>query len=315
MVRPCLPWTHLAPRCTGWATTACCARWGEGVWGWFTRPNRSRSAAGVALKILPYQKRDAERIRRFEREARAAGRLHHTNIVPVFGVGQEHGTHYYVMQFIEGHPLNEVLGALRRLREDGPSLLAQHHGARATRSRSAAWDGRRGRQLAVEHRVPRVMPCHTGGSQVRRRVDCLPRNRVHPPPRPALSEPFGLDSLARILSTTSRLNSSRRAYYGNVARIGLQVAEALEYAAGEGIIHRDIKPSNLLLDLKGTVWVTDFGLAKSVGQENLTDTGDLIGTLRYMAPERFRGHVDERSDIYSLGLTLYELLGVPACVW
>ncbi|HID21344.1 MAG TPA: serine/threonine protein kinase, partial [Planctomycetaceae bacterium] len=74
------------------------------------------------------------------------------------------------------------------------------------------------------------------------------------------------------------------------------------------ITHRDIKPGNLLLDLRGTIWVADFGLAKSEEHEDVTHTGDIIGTLRYMAPETFDGHAGPRSDIYSLGLTLYELL-------
>ncbi len=74
-----------------------------------------------------------------------------------------------------------------------------------------------------------------------------------------------------------------------------------------GIIHRDIKPSNLLLDTAGVVWITDFGLAKTQDVA-LTTTGDIVGTLRYMAPERFQGEGDERSDVYALGLTLYELL-------
>ena len=90
--------------------------------------------------------------------------------------------------------------------------------------------------------------------------------------------------------------------------MGLQVAEALAYAHSQGILHRDIKPSNLLLDAKGTVWVTDFGLAKAEGTDALTHTGDIVGTLRYMAPERFDGWSDPRSDVYSLGATLYELL-------
>src|SRR5439155_19311582 len=72
-------------------------------------------------------------------------------------------------------------------------------------------------------------------------------------------------------------------------------------------LHRDIKPSNLLLDTKGNVWVTDFGLAKAADSDDLTHTGDIVGTLRYMAPERFQGKSDAGSDLYSLGLTLYEL--------
>jgi WD40 repeat protein len=93
-----------------------------------------------------------------------------------------------------------------------------------------------------------------------------------------------------------------------VANIGVQVAAALEYAHRQGITHRDIKPSNLLLDTQGIVWVTDFGLAKAEDQQNLTHTGDVLGTLRYMPPEAFEGRSDARSDVYSLGLTLFELL-------
>src|SRR5262249_36485113 len=90
--------------------------------------------------------------------------------------------------------------------------------------------------------------------------------------------------------------------------MGVQVAAGLDYAHQQGILHRDIKPSNLLLDARGTVWITDFGLAKAEGTEDLTHTGDIVGTLRYMAPERFRGKSDPRSDVYGLGVTLYELL-------
>src|SRR5205807_6340254 len=74
-----------------------------------------------------------------------------------------------------------------------------------------------------------------------------------------------------------------------------------------GIVHRDIKPANLLLDAAGIIWLTDFGLAKDEA-DGLTDPGTVVGTLRYMAPERFRGEADARSDLYALGLTLYELL-------
>jgi hypothetical protein len=97
-------------------------------------------------------------------------------------------------------------------------------------------------------------------------------------------------------------------YHRSVARLGVQVAEALAHAHGQGVLHRDIKPSNLLLDADGEVWVTDFGLAKVEGGDALTHTGDVVGTLRYMAPERFEGWSDPRSDVYGLGMTLYELL-------
>src|SRR5205085_8890807 len=97
-------------------------------------------------------------------------------------------------------------------------------------------------------------------------------------------------------------------YWRSVAHAGVQVANALHYAHSQGILHRDIKPANLLLDAEGTVWVTDFGLAKAFESPDVTDTGDLVGTLLYMAPEQFEGKYDARSDIYSLGVTLRELL-------
>ncbi len=111
-------------------------------------------------------------------------------------------------------------------------------------------------------------------------------------------------------SLTSRLSpcGPEAEYYRGVARIGVQVADALAYAHRQGILHRDVKPSNLLLDLQGTVWVTDFGLAKAEGTEELTHTGDIVGTIRFMAPERFEGKSLPQSDVYGLGLTLYELL-------
>ena len=86
------------------------------------------------------------------------------------------------------------------------------------------------------------------------------------------------------------------------------MADALDYAHQSGVLHRDIKPSNLLLDQTGTIWVADFGLAFREDLESQTQTGELLGTLRYMAPEQFVAKADSRSDIYSLGLTLFELL-------
>src|SRR5205085_8754522 len=82
-----------------------------------------------------------------------------------------------------------------------------------------------------------------------------------------------------------------------MARLGVQAAEALHYAHGQGVLHRDVKPSNLLLDAQGTLWVADFGLAKAGDSADLTNTQDLVGTLRYMAPERLRGIADARSDV------------------
>jgi WD40 repeat protein/serine/threonine protein kinase len=101
------------------------------------------------------------------------------------------------------------------------------------------------------------------------------------------------------------------AYFQTIARLGQQAAEGLEHAHQLGIIHRDIKPSNLLIDIRGNLWITDFGLARIQSDSTLTMSGDIIGTLRYMSPEQSSGgetQIDHRADIYSLGATLYELL-------
>jgi WD40 repeat protein len=110
-------------------------------------------------------------------------------------------------------------------------------------------------------------------------------------------------------TAVSSVESSERRlpFFRSVAQIGRQAAQGLAYAHARGVVHRDIKPSNLLLDSAGVVWIADFGLAKAE-EDGLTATGDVLGTLRYMAPERFRGGGDSRADIYALGLTLYELL-------
>jgi serine/threonine protein kinase/WD40 repeat protein len=204
----------------------------------------------VALKVLPRElAADERRLQRFQREARAAAQLHHTNIVPVHEVGEQDGVHYYVMQFIPGLGLDAVLAELKRM--DGGPRAAPGAGTGPPSSTS-------------ELHLPT-----DGGSST--------------------SDP-----------------ASR--YHRSVALIGIQVAEALAHAHDRGILHRDVKPSNLLLDLRGHVWVTDFGLAKAQGAEDLTLTGDVLGTLRYMGPEGFQGRSDARSDVYGLGATLYELL-------
>jgi serine/threonine protein kinase len=130
-----------------------------------------------------------------------------------------------------------------------------------------------------------------------------------PPSRAAEDTPAGL----RHSTLNSRASCVTRdpPFFLTVAHLGAQAAEALEHAHQLGVVHRDVKPANLLVDGRGHLWVTDFGLARVQGDAGLTLTGDVVGTLRYMSPEQAAARhalVDHRTDIYSLGVTLYELL-------
>jgi eukaryotic-like serine/threonine-protein kinase len=236
----------------------------------------------VALKLMaPRGGLRPTQLERFRLEARSAARLQHTNIVPVYGVGQHGALPYYVMQFIRGQGLDSVLDELRRLR--GDDAIPAGSGADDASTLGIARSLLTGRTAAdpAEGAAPADAPA--------------PASEADAPASPELS---GSD-----LSGASRLR-----YFRAVARLGAQVAEALAYAHEQGVLHRDIKPSNLLIDARGAAWVTDFGLAKVEEGQDLTESGDIVGTLRYMAPERLEGWSDPRSDVYGLGATLYELL-------
>jgi serine/threonine protein kinase len=253
---------------------------GQGGMGIVYEAEQESLGRHVALKVLPRQALiKTTHLERFRREARAAGRLHHTNIVPVFGVGKHDGTHYYAMQFIAGEGLDKVLDDLRQLRDvpEGGTVAA-----------SPA-------EASVAHSLL------TG-----RFIVAPASSTEEPATRPAPSGPLSSDKAHG--SSTLSTGGSESHYFRGVARLALQVADALAYAHRQGILHRDIKPSNLLLDQQGTVWITDFGLAKAEGTDDLTQTGDVVGTIRFMAPERFEGRSLPQSDVYALGATLYELL-------
>ena len=192
------------------------------------------------------------------------------------------------MQFIQGQGLDAVFDELRRLRAGrSPGIGAGEPVARGkARARTlAATHGtadrpvrRRQREMRARDRTGRPRR-RTGGSPPSRR----PRTRRRRPRRPAPARLGRRDSFGAVRHP-GRDAVLSAAWPASAS----QVAEALAYAHGQGILHRDIKPSNLLLDAQGTVWVTDFGLAKAEGADALTHTGDIVGTLRVHGPGAVR---------------------------
>ena len=248
----------------------------------------------VALKVLPWhQIGESSRLRRFQLEARSAARLHHTNIVPVFGVGEDAGVHYYAMQFIHGQGLDDVIAELRRLRDDPAAPPRPREGSEVPEAPTLASSIARGlisgrpADAPGRNTSPTTEPGEDGSG-------------------PGTREAVEGERIAPSAPSTATLSTDSH-FFRQAARIGLQVAEGLAHAHEQGILHRDINPSNLLMDARGTVWIGDFGLAKAEGSDGPTRTGDILGTLRYMAPERFDGKADRRSDVYAVGATLYEL--------
>ncbi len=122
----------------------------------------------------------------------------------------------------------------------------------------------------------------------------------------------GLDEIIRGLRDGTDSANSGRDHWARAARIGVQAAEALDYAHRQGTLHRDVKPSNLLIDENDNVSVADFGLARAVDPGDVSRSGEVVGTPRYVAPEQLQGQAEIRSDVYSLGLTLYELVMLQA---
>jgi WD40 repeat protein/serine/threonine protein kinase len=234
----------------------------------------------VALKVLPFAAAlDARQLQRFKNEAQAAAHLQHQHILPVYYVGVERGVHFYAMQFIEGQTLAQLTHELRE--QVGPDRPAARRDSRSTDADATG-------------------PYHAAGTAGSARAEA----QVTGP---------NLSLRAETLATTPEAAPPIHAgdFFHTAVRLAVQAAEALEHAHQLGVVHRDIKPANLLVDARGELWVTDFGLAQVQGDAKLTLTGDLVGTLRYMSPEQARGRgapIDHRTDIYSLGVTLYELL-------
>ncbi|HEV3167997.1 MAG TPA: protein kinase [Isosphaeraceae bacterium] len=250
----------------------------------------------VALKVLPLAAAlDPRQRQRFQVEAQAAAQLHHTHIVPVFAVGCERGVHYYAMQLIEGQSLAALISEMQWFAQRAEPGAAQIQGPR-----SHVVD-----LSPPDKSEPGASGPPTTGPAIANRPEGTALGDLSAEPA------SGLRTAEKPPSTG--LSNRNREFFRTVARLGVQAAEALEHAHSLGVLHRDIKPANLIVDSRGDVWITDFGLARLQNEAGLTLTGDLLGTLRYMSPEQALGKrvvIDHRTDIYSLGVTVYELIAL-----
>lgn len=260
----------------------------------------------VAVKVLPQQVFFTNKmLSRFQREAQAAGALNHPNIVTVYSVGEQDGLHYLVMPLIEGVGLDLLIETLRNRDDitepnDSHATLAQQFAKAITHDAFSNIN-----KLATPAGPPKKVADH-------RSDPTIGFSDTHPVDEEPSRNPPAFETRSLIappeVTTASEAMITNKSYWKSVARIISQAASAIAHAHNAGTLHRDIKPANLLVDRTGNAWVTDFGLAKALEQEDFSRTGEVVGTLRYMAPEQLGGEADRRSDIYSLGLTLYELL-------
>lgn len=295
----------------------------------------------VAVKVLPKQSLlDEKHLMRFRREAKTAARLHHTNIVPVLGVGEHDGYHFIVMQYIRGVGLDEIIPHLAELGSNSKSAPNTGQDAGEPERRESQISSVARAIFRGEFTVPATPaessivspvavsldgPLPESGSigfdlgplmeSTHRSQQLATRSFIKheedladdtsDEPEAATESATEVSDPPLHVAPATRMNAR---YWRSVARIGAQVASALRYAHEHGTLHRDIKPANLLIDQQGLVWVADFGLAKAIEQDDVSRTGDIVGTLRYMAPEQLLGNAEPRSDVFGLGLTLYELL-------
>ncbi len=246
----------------------------------------------VALKIIKEGLSTTQNIiQRFKREAEAAARLHHPNIVPIFSIGSEMNLHYYAMELVEGPSLDSVLEAFQ---SDDFEIQTDEISSETTQDIQPTIDS----------------SSETVAEDLEATTDLQAEPEIVQTPVPISKKPTLSQWVLTELGAND-LKKSKKEYFNNIARLIAAVAQGLEYAHQNKIIHRDIKPANLLLAQDGRLCINDFGLARTLEQPSLTQSGEFLGSPMYMAPEQIsagRIPLDHRADIYSLGATLYQLL-------
>ena len=250
----------------------------------------------VAIKLLPTMAAlEPKKLARFQHEAQVVARLSHPHIVPLHSMEADQGLHFLVMQLIDGVSLDRVAASstapLSSGSPDGTRILVTQAGDESS--------GGSANQRALVNPPQGIDGTH-GKNEVHNSQASHHSQQIEAAPANT-SDLWLRDKLFGEPHRTCRY----------IATLGWQAAEALSYAHSMGVIHRDVKPSNLIVDHDDNLWITDFGLAQIQGEQGLTMTGDLLGTLRYMSPEQGMAQripIDHRTDVYSLGVTLYELL-------
>lgn len=229
----------------------------------------------VALKILGNALTGSAEMARFRREAQAAAKLEHPGVARIYFVGQTERLCYLAMELVNGEALQTLISRLRTRPDADAGIDAM---------------------LSTQ-------PSEPVAETVTRfdvSVETLPDGA---PPTPVKQHDSGLpESTQRLVVST--------AYIRRCCEIVREAALVLDYAHKQGVVHRDIKPANLMLDISGHVHVIDFGIARFFEDATLTYSGQLVGTPMFMAPEQVTGRYepDPRTDVYALGLVLYELL-------
>jgi serine/threonine protein kinase/WD40 repeat protein len=287
----------------------------------------------VALKTIRGQNRHlvGPLHARFVREQTVLARLHHTHIVPIHAAGSEGTLQYFAMSYIDGAAVHHIVRTAWLHESSGA------HGQTPTLAILAAEaQSRLGHILQPDD----VVQARPSGHPEPPAADDPTRTTEHPW-EPMRVEPEHLAKPAVDSSPAGKGKGKGNGklalsakYYDSVARVMIDAAEAVQHAHDAGIIHRDLKPANLMVDLSAHCWVLDFGLAgylKAQAQGRAPDGGGLsvpaakppidlgpdvdpptvsgvLGTPDYMAPEQFRGRADVRSDVWGLGVILYELL-------
>lgn len=307
---------------------------GSGGVGTVYRAIDRRTGEVAALKLLSTGPAlDPRAARRLAREFETLQHMSHPNVVKVYDTGVFQGYPYLAMELVEGLTLRHYLAlAEEDLASDAAlarAISAHRHIGGVPESPANDEDSDEESDEPSESGVFNLAAFgeespseeysgedfDEGPESVRAWADLADEPDTNTSLSQELSIPFDLPPLEeRPIGVKlsehelERLNTPER--IGRLKDAMLQLCEALAYIHGYGLIHRDLKPSNVMVDEDRTVRLMDFGLAKYISDDGaVTADGRLVGTFRYMAPEQILGEkLDTRTDLYSLGVILYELL-------